>query len=52
MRIDISDLGNIESNYQGFTEDYDSSLNERTEDIEEIDMYELFKELNPENENT
>jgi hypothetical protein len=33
MKIDFNDLGNIESFYNGFEEDYDSTLNERVEDI-------------------
>jgi len=32
MKIEFKDLGNIESFYSGFSEDYDSELNERTED--------------------
>ena len=32
MKIDIRELGNIESFYSGFSENYDSQLNERTED--------------------
>ena len=37
MRIDITEIGNIESNYTGFTENYDSSLNEREEDTKYCD---------------
>jgi hypothetical protein len=33
MQIDISDLGQIESFYNGFSENYDSTLNERNEVI-------------------
>lgn len=31
MKIDINESGNIESFYQGFAEDFDSELNERSE---------------------
>lgn len=35
MQIEISQLGNIESFYGGMSENYDSDLNERKEDIKE-----------------
>lgn len=35
MTIEFKDLGNIESNYGSMSENYESDLNDRTEDVKE-----------------
>ena len=53
MKIDISELGNIESFYSGFSENYESQLNERTEDAgpREINLNKIdnivFEDVDP-----
>jgi hypothetical protein len=38
MKIEIAELGQIESFYNGMTESYDSSLNERDEVVKECEL--------------